>query len=71
VHHGDESVFEDFLQVYEVGQGSLLRRQIFEAVPLESQPFLALRPQVLIPEEDLVKSTTIDRTRTVSTDLCF
>jgi hypothetical protein len=66
VHHGDESVFEDFLQVYEVGQGSLLRRQTFEAGPLEFQSFLAFPPQVLIPEEDLVKSTTIDQTRRVS-----
>ena len=71
MHHGDESVFEDFLQAYEVVQGSLLRRQTFEAGPLESQSILAFRPQVLIPEEDLVKSMTIDHTRKVSTDLCF
>jgi hypothetical protein len=65
--------FEDFLrlQVYEVGQGSLLRRPTFHAGPLESQSLLTVRPQVLVPEEDLAKSTTIDQTRRVSADLCF
>ena len=60
VYHGDANVFEDFLQVCEVGRESLFQRQTFEAV-LEPQSLSVFQPQVLIPKETLMNRRPVDQ----------
>lgn len=61
MHRGEESVFEDFLQVCEVGRGNLLQRQIFEVGLQVPQSLLAFQPQVLIPRETLLNQRELTK----------